>query len=257
MKKNLLLIGLVLALSLSASAQYKGFTFGFKAGPNVGWAGSSTNTAHAVGARAGGDIGFIAEYYFTDNYAIVTGVNVSFLGGRYTFENGRMVTSGDSIPVSVFQPFQVDRTYKTTLYELPIMLKMVTNDLGAYPIRVYAQVGAGVGYNHKVLVKDGIDGGEISETWEKTNKEFSNLRVALKIGAGVEYAIDDNLRIFGGFYYSHDFVNHINWVSPNYAGYYIDPDGEAYLDANGDKIKRDPKLNLLHNRVGFEVGVLF
>ena len=251
MKKNLLLIGLVLTLSLSASAQYKGFTFGFKAGPNIGWAGSATNTALSAGVRAGGDIGFIAEYYFTDNYAIVTGINVSFLGGHYTFENGYV----DSL--SVFHTYGVDRTFKTTLYELPLMLKLVTNDLGALPFRIYAQVGGGVGYNHKVLVKDGIDGGDISETWEKTNKEFSNLRVALKVGAGVEYAFDDDLRVFAGFYYSHDFVNHINWVKPNYAGYYIDPDGEVYLDANGDKIKRDPKLNLLHNRVGFEVGVLF
>ena len=246
MKKNLLLIGLVLTLSLSASAQYKGFSFGFKVGPNFGWAGSSTNTAKALKARTGADLGFIAEYYFTDNYALITGIDVSFLGGRYNFENGRMI--GDSIPV--FQTYMVDRTYKTTLYELPLMLKLVTNDLGAYPIRAYAQVGGGVGYNHKVTVKDGIDGGEISETWEKTNKEFSNLRVSLKIGAGAQYTIEDNLRVFLGIYYSHDVVNNINWVKPNYAGNYIGAD-ETVLQ------ERETKLNLLQNRIGIEVGVLF
>ena len=257
MKKNLLLIGLVLTLSLSASAQYKGFSFGFKAGPNFGWAGSSTNTATPIkkAVRTGADIGFIAEYYFTDNYAIVTGIDVSFLGGHYAFDNGRMVMTNDTIPV--FETFQVDRTYKTTLYELPLMLKLVTNDLNMTPFRVYAQVGAGVGYNHKVTVKDGIDGGDISDTWEKTNKEYSNLRVSLKIGAGAQYTIEDNLRVFAGIYFSHDVVNNINWVKPNYAGYYIDSNGEEFLDADGNKIKRDAKLNLLQNRIGIEVGILF
>lgn len=249
MKKNLLLVGLMLALTLSASAQYKGFSFGFKVGPNFGWAGSSTNTARPVkkAVRTGADLGFIAEYYFTDNYAIVMGIDVSFLGGHYSFENGRMTT--DSIPV--FQTYMIDRTYKTTLYEFPLMLKLVTNDLNMTPFRVYAQVGGGIGYNHKVTVKDGIDGGPISETWEKTKKEYSNLRVSLKIGAGAQYTIEDNLRVFLGVYYSHDFVNNINWVKPNYAGDYIDVDGETKI---GD---RDVRLNLLQNRIGIEAGVLF
>ena len=42
MKKNLLLAGLLLAMTLSVSAQYKGFSFGFKLGPGFDWVGSTT-----------------------------------------------------------------------------------------------------------------------------------------------------------------------------------------------------------------------
>lgn len=247
MKKNLLIIGLMLAMSLTASAQYKGFSFGFKLGPNWGWTGSTTGAAVSEGARTGFDLGVVAEYYFADNYAIVTGVNVGFLGGHYSFQNGRMVMDADS--VAVLQTYPVDRTYKTTLYEIPVMLKMVTNELGNLPLRAYAQVGGGIGYAQKVKVKDAIDGAEAPADWGITDKEFSNLRASLKIGAGAQYALDQSTRVFAGIYFSHDFINNINSISPNYYGNYYE---------NGvDIADRETKLNMLQNRLGIELGVLF
>ena len=249
MKKNLLFIGLMLAMSLSASAQYKGFAFGFKVGPNWGWTGSTTGAAVSQGARTGFDLGVVAEYYFADNYALVSGINVDFVGGKYMFERGRMVV--DSInPDGYVEVYGVNRIYKSTIYEIPLMLKMETNDLGNLPLRAYAQVGGGIGYAQKVKVKDAIpsEGIETPAEWGITDREFSNIRVSLKIGAGAQYAVDETTRIFAGFYFSHDFINNINSINPNYYKYY-----------NGDKDlgERDVKLNMVQNRIGIEVGVLF
>lgn len=248
MKKNLLFIGLMLALSLTASAQNDGFAFGFKVGPNMGWTGSTTDAAIREGSRVGFDLGVIAEFYFAENYAISTGVNVGLMGGHYSFDKGQMVT--DSLG-SHINPCFVDRVYKSTLYEIPIMLKMVTNELGNTPVRVYAQVGAGLGLvPQKVRVKDAINGNATSDKWEITNKEYSLFRTSLKIAAGAQYSLDESTRLFAGFYFSHDFLNNINHISPNYAGNYYDENGENIGD-------RDTKLNVLQNRLGFEVGVLF
>ena len=256
MKKNLLFIGLILAMSLSASAQYKGFAFGFKVGPNWGWTGSTTGAAVSLGARTGFDVGVVAEYYFADNYAIVSGVNVDFLGGKYTFDKGRMVT--DSLnPDGFLEKYGVNRIYKTTLYEIPLMLKMETNDLGNLPLRAYAQVGGGIGYAQKVKVKDAIpaDGIDTPADWGVTNKEFSNIRASLKIGAGAQYAIDESTRLFAGVYFSHDFINNVNYISPNYCGNYYEFNYETNeLNKLGE---RDTKLNVLQNRIGLEVVVLF
>lgn len=243
MKKSLLMVGLLMALTLSASAQYKGFSFGFKLGPNWGWTGSTTGAAVSNGARTGLDLGVVAEYYFADNYALVSGINVGFLGGKYTFENGRMVA--DSL-----QTYDVNRIYKSTLYEIPLMLKMVTNDLGDLPLRIYAQVGGGIGYAQKVKVKDAIpvDGIETPDDWGITNKEFSNIRVSLKAAAGAQYALDESTRLFAGVYFSHDLLNNINSVSPNYYKFY---------DGNKDLGERKTKLNMIQNRIGIEVGILF
>jgi hypothetical protein len=252
MKKNLLFIGLMMAFSLSVSAQNEGFAFGFKFGPNFGWTGSTTATADNLGSKTGFDVGVVSEYYFADNYAFVTGVNVSFLGGHYMFDNAHLVT--DSLnPDGFLEKFGVDRTYKSTIYEIPLMLKMVTNELGNVPLRIYAEVGGGIGLAaKKVRVKDAIPSQNVTapDKWNTTNKEYSNLRASLKIGAGAQYTVDESTRLFAGVYFSHDFINMINYIRPDYCG--------NYFDAEGNKIgARDPKLNVLQNRIGIEVGVLF
>ena len=247
MKKNLLFIGLMMAFSLSVSAQNEGFAFGFKFGPNFGWTGSTTATADNLGSKTGFDVGVVSEYYFADNYAFVTGVNVSFLGGHYMFDNAHLVT--DSLnPDGFLEKFGVDRTYKSTIYEIPLMLKMVTNQFGDFPMRYFAQVGAGFGYASKVKVADAFDGVERPDVYGVTNKEFSNLRLALKAGIGAQYSIDETMRLFLAVNFSHDFVNNINSISPNYYRFY---------QGNKQIGEREVKLNLLQNRVGIEVGILF
>lgn len=241
MKKNLLFIGLLMAMSLTASAQYKGFSFGLKMGPGFDWTGSTTGAAVNEGVRTGFGVGLVAEYYFANNYAIVTGVNVNMNRGHYSFDNAHMV---DSVLVT----YPVDRYYKSTVYEIPLMLKMMTNELGNLPLRAYAQVGAGLGYAQKVKAKDSyLDVTE--DGYSATHKEFSNLRASMKFGAGAQYALDASTRVFAGLYFSHDFINNINSISPNYYGNFYE---------NGDKIgERETKLNMLQNRFGIEVGVLF
>ena len=150
MKKNLLVIGLMLAMSLTVSAQNQGFAFGIKLGPNFGWTGSTT--AQSLGSRTGFDVGVVGEYYFADNYAIVSGVNVSFLGGHYLFDNAHIVT--DSLnPDGFLEMYGVDRTFKSTIYEIPLMLKMVTNEFGDIPLRAYFEVGGGIGLAAKKVME--------------------------------------------------------------------------------------------------------
>ena len=242
MKKSLLFVGFMLAMSLTMSAQNNGFAFGFKLGPGFDWTGSTTGAAKNEGMRMGFGVGVVAEYYFADNYAIVTGVNVNMNRGHYSFDNAHMVMGADSVAVP--EIYSVDRKYKSTVYEIPLMLKMMTNELGNLPLRAYAQVGAGLGYAQRVKIQDDNAG-----DYSASNKEYSNLRASLKIGAGAQYAIDESTRIFAGLYFSHDFLNNINSITPNYYKFYFD---------NGEKIgERETKLNVLQNRIGLEVGVLF
>lgn len=242
MKKSLLFVGLMLAVTLGASAQDKGFAFGFKVGPGFDWTGSTTGGAINEGTRVGLGVGFVAEYYFAENYAIVSGVNVNLNRGHYSFVDGIL----DSL--ANLQTYNVDRLYKGTVYEIPVMLKMVTNQFGNVPMRYYAQVGAGIGYAQKVRVADEFENLARPDDYTSTNKEFSNLRVALKAGMGLQYSIDETLRLFLGVYFSHDFVNNINSISPNYYRYY---------QGNKSIGERETKLNLLQNRFGIEVGILF
>lgn len=242
MKKSLLFVGLMLAMSLTMSAQNNGFAFGFKFGPGFDWTGSTTGAAVNEGMRTGFGVGVVAEYYFAENYAIVSGINVNMNRGHYSFENARNAMGADS--VAFVEKYNVDRMYKATVYEIPLMLKMMTNELGNLPLRAYAQVGGGIGYAERVKVMDDNSGAYVA-----SNKEYSNLRASLKIGAGAQYALDESTRLFAGVYFSHDFINNINSITPNHYKFYFDGDEKVG--------ERETKLNMLQNRFGVEVGVLF
>ena len=250
MKKSLLIVGLLMAMSLTASAQYKGFSFGFKVGPSFDWTGSKTGAAINQRTKTGFDVGLVAEYYFAENYAIVTGINVDFVNGQYKFDDMRNV-SVDTI--NDFQLGTVDRKFKTTIYEIPLMLKLVTPELGNLPLRAYAQVGGAFGYTQRVKVMDTFTLGEINDTdYRATKGEYNPFHASLRIGAGAEYTLLETTRVFAGIYFSHDFLNSISTggagITSNYVKYY-----------NGDKNlgERDLKLNVLQNRLGIEVGIFF
>ncbi len=249
MKKSLLIVGLLMAMSLTASAQYKGFSFGFKVGPSFDWTGSKTGAAINQRTKTGFDVGLVAEYYFAENYAIVTGVNVDFVNGQYKFDDKRNV-SADTI--NDFQLGTVDRKFKTTIYEIPLMLKLVTPELGNLPLRAYAQVGGAFGYTQRVKVMDTFTLGEINDTdYRATDGEYNPFHASLRIGAGAEYTLLETTRVFAGIYFSHDFLNSISrgaLVTSNY---------EKYYAGNKDLGERDLKLNVLQNRIGIEVGVFF
>jgi hypothetical protein len=250
MKKSLLIVGLLLAMSLTASAQYKGFSFGFKLGPTFDWTGSKTGAAINQSTKTGFDLGVVAEYYFAENYAIVTGVNVDFVKGHYSFDDMRNISAIDSI--TDYQLGTIDRQFKTTIYEIPLMLKMVTPELGGLPLRAYAQVGGAFGYTQRVKVMDTFTLGEINDKdYRATDGEYNPFHASLRIGAGAEYTILETTRVFAGLYFSHDFLNSISrgaLVTSNY---------EKYYAGNKDLGERDLKLNVLQNRIGIEFGIFF
>ena len=250
MKKSLLMVGLLLAMSLTASAQYKGFSFGFKLGPTFDWTDSKTGAAINQGTKTGFDLGVVAEYYFAENYAIVTGVNVDFVKGHYSFDDMRNISAIDSI--TDYQLGTIDRQFKTTIYEIPLMLKMVTPELGGLPLRAYAQVGGAFGYTQRVKVMDTFTLGEINDKdYRATDGEYNPFHASLRIGAGAEYTLLETTRVFAGIYFSHDFLNSISrgaLVTSNY---------EKYYAGNKDLGERDLKLNVLQNRIGVEFGIFF
>ena len=250
MKKNLLIIGLLLAMSLGVSAQNTGFAFGLKLGPGFDWTGSTTGAAKSEGVRTGFGVGLVAEYYFAENYAIVTGVNVNMNRGHYSFQNAHL----DS--VAGVSPFSVDRYYKSTVSEIPLMLKMVTPEMGNIPLRAYAQLGAAFGITPVVKVKDEFELDELEPIEDKVYRvakgEYNPIHASLRAGVGVEYAFLETTRAFLGVYYSYDILNGISsgvhGITNNYRKYYC---------GNKDLGERPNRLDIHQHRIGIELGVLF
>ena len=252
MKKTLLFVGLMLALSLGASAQDQEFSFGLRLGPNFTWTASRQGAAVNEGTGVGFDMGFVAEYYFTENYAIVSGVNVNFVKGHYSFDD-KYVTAPDTLL------YNIDRQFRTTVYEIPLMLKLVTPELGNLPLRAYAQLGGAFGITPSVKVKDKftLDGNTDpafgNDAYSASRKgEYNPIHASLRVGAGAEYALLESTRVFLGFYYSYDFLNSISsgaqGITSNYRKYYCG--NEAFG-------QRPVRLDFCQHRIGVEVGILF
>lgn len=251
MKKSLLIVGLLMAMSLSAFAQYDGASFGFRLGPTFNWVGSSKGEADNQKVPVGFDLGFVFEYYFTENYAFVTGVNVNFLNGKYSFGDMRDTNAVDTI--TNYQLDTVTRAFKTTEFEIPLMLKLVTPEIGNLPLRAYAQLGGAFGITPIVKVKDEFPFGDINDSEFRVAKgEYNPIHVSLRIGAGAEYAFLETTRAFLGVYYSYDILNGISsgaqGITHNYRKYY---GGDEALGA------RPAILDIHQHRIGVEMGIFF
>lgn len=250
MKKSLLFAIVMLALTLSASAQYRGFTFGMKMGPSFDWAGSKNNTLQNEGTRMGFRWGLVADYYFSENYAIVTGLNVNYLRGHYSYDE-KMAFALDSV-TNYYAMGNLDRYYKATTFEIPIALKMVTEEFG--PFSFFAQVGASVGYTRKALAKDTFAGtGEDAaytysdEEYVSARAQYNPLHLGLNVAVGGQFIIKGSTRAFADLYYSRDLLNGIEMIK--YSRY--------YAGQKSDEMRRPENLDYRQNIFGVEVGILF
>ena len=233
------------------TARYKSFGFGFKMGPTFNWISSSTGEATNKSLKTGFDLGFKTEFYFTENYAIVTGLNVNFLNGRYTYADMRDPNATDNFVMGT-----VDRTYKTTAFEIPLMVKMMTEQFGLF--KYFAELGVGFGLSPRVSVNDRFQVDNETAWTPLTDgkytladkEEYSNFRFDARGALGLQYTIQGTTRVFADVFYAHNFLNNIqaSVIGKNYRKYY-----------NGNKNlgERPDKLNVLQNQLGIEVGILF
>ncbi len=259
MKKNFIIAALMLFVSLTASAQYKPFNFGLKFGPNMQWAGSSTKTVKNDKVKAGFNLGFVAEFYFVENYAIETGINLDFLRNRYIYEEARMVPDRitglniDSITG------EVNRTMRGTYVEIPVMLKMRTNEFGDW--RFFGEIGASIGVRCKVSAKDiftyDILDDEYTYPKDEKEAEFINVReqynpVTVKyiIAGGAEYAINGDTRAFARLIFN---GNILNAMSLKYKrnSFGDEPNNYKY-----ERLEND-RLDVHAYGIGIEFGIMF
>lgn len=241
MRKNVLLAAILLAVSVNLFAQYKEFGFGVKLGPTFEWAGSKNNTVQNEATRAGFKWGVFGEYYFAENYAIVTGLNGNHLRDSYSF-NEKMLHHADTLSGVM------NRNFKGMYLEIPVLLKMRTEEFGDF--QFFAEFGAGLGLRRRAWAQDEFkvpaptraDGQQTSTEYVAVPGQYNPLRCNLLIAAGAEYMIKGSTRAFANLTYSRDLAN----------GFSIPFRNHYLTDAD-----RKTKLDLRRNIIGVEVGILF
>ena len=190
--------------------------FGVFLAPNISWM-KPTNTKsndglHRVssdGSKVGFTWGLIADYYFTDNYAIETGFQLNSTGG--------IISTEHVLPVPVNESYisGTNFDYNLQYVEVPFNLKLISDEIGG-GLKLFGQLGASVGVNiskkatYVVNYYDNDNGTSGMVTGEKERLSgtlpVSPIMFSLNVGGGIEYALGEKISIYTGVIFNNGFA---------------------------------------------------
>jgi hypothetical protein len=200
--KRLLLSILLTFLLYQAQAQYKPVIFGLKVGGNLGWMKSDAEGYSGDGVVPGFTWGFIGDFFVMENYAISTGFNVNFNGGKLEYPHA-MDLGSDTVPVGGM----LHRRYSLKYLQIPLALKMKA-EIGE-KLRLFGKVGIGTAFNLSSRAEDDFiyEGGESSSEKKNINDEITLMRQSLLIGGGVELVLKGSTSLVFEVTYDNGFNN--------------------------------------------------
>ena len=181
-------------LPFVSSAQDKNFQLGFTFTPNIGWA--QINDGNPNYTSDGSDLGFsyglIGDFGFSDNYFFSTAFTITSVNNKISIANS---------------PNSENRTIKLQYIEVPLTIKLKTNEMAGK--NFYGQFGLGTGI--KVRGKydsEVVSGGQVISRNEKQEFEDGNtFRLSLVAGAGVQWNLGESSKVITGFTFNNGFTN--------------------------------------------------
>ncbi len=189
--------------------------FGVFLAPNISWM-KATNTKsndglHRVssdGSKVGFTWGLMADYYFSDNYALETGFQLNNTGGIISTEHVTPYPLNESyIRSSNFD-------YNLQFVEVPFNLKLISDEIGG-GLKLFGQLGASVGVNINkkatyvvTYVDDAGTSGTVTGEKERITGvlPISPVMFSLNVGGGLEYALGEKISIYGGVIFNNGFA---------------------------------------------------
>jgi hypothetical protein len=266
--KKIILVTLVAICTTAAIAQTKAWKIALHADPNVSWLKPNNNDVDAGGAKLNFGFGISIDRMFTENYAIATGIQIFNTGGVLNYYRTDSATNKTNTTINYPSIADLNRTYKLKYLEVPLTLRLRTNEIGYFTY--WVQAGIGLGFNIKAraddeidhkkiqIVKDGpwieagdqvIDnvGNEAKED-EIINDEIRLFRTSLIIGGGVEYNLSGDVSAVAGVIFNNAFSNVIKseGVESN--------NGEPSVKGNNHQTF---DMKAISNALSLQVGILF
>lgn len=260
MKKiiSFIIAALVAAPLVAQSQQWK---IALHFDPNISWVKPDSKHLSAGKNKLNFGFGVSIDKMFTDNYAIGTGFNIVNTGGQLTYFQERKTSDNKLKTIA-----ELERTYSLQYAEIPITLKLRTNEIGY--ITYWAQVGVGLGINIKAKSDDdvdykkiAIDSSGVTVRWDDATDEpdediededigddIGIFRTSLIIGGGIEYNLSGDASIVAGVIFNNAFSNILK--------------GSGVENSNDEPVINNNKpesfdLKGINNLVSLQIGFLF
>ena len=188
--------------------------FGAFAAPTISWMRPTTATddARQFNVRNEGSVvgfmwGLMADYNFAPNYALATGL-------QYNSTGGHIVAEAVNAPTTRDQVRRADFTYRVAYAEVPLHLKLRTDDISGF--RFFGQLGVTAGVNIGKKADYSVSYLDANAAPRDTSGNDVKIRggigsiapllLQLNVGAGTEYAIGEKLSAYVGIFFNNGFV---------------------------------------------------
>ncbi len=199
-KKLTLLLLFLLFVTLNTNAQQR-IRLGLHFDPLISWFGTDIGEVNNDGARPGINFGLSFNRSFTSNYSFSTGVNLVSAAGRLTHSDTTKLVPHDSGDELITVPPDESVLYKIQYVEVPIGLKLKTNEIG------YITFFSDVGVDPKILVGGKMDIPALNIEGEKAMEELKLFNLSYHIIAGIEYGLGGNTSALLGLGFHNNFLD--------------------------------------------------
>jgi hypothetical protein len=211
MKKIALLFCFSAFLLTGISAQEsRGMRFGFQASPSWSWLRTNDKKIEGLNSNWGMKLGMMGEYYFADNYAIISGLGFGFNHGGFLqngYNKGVYWPKSDlSAPNLDTLPLNAKLHYRVTYVEIPLGLKMRGGSNEDSRMKFYAEAPVfTLGFVTKATGDLGGTG-PVSDD-EVIRPDVNGLSLSWGLGAGIEYEFATNATLVAGLTYQKQFTD--------------------------------------------------
>ncbi|MBT3963087.1 MAG: outer membrane beta-barrel protein [Flavobacteriales bacterium] len=233
------------------------FRFGLHGSPNFGWIKPNIKEFEKSGLqpRFGFGYGLMMDYRFSEspNYLFSTGVNLSQFGGGLVepWDSTVLVPNVDTTTYYG----KLDRTYQLQYVNIPIMLKMRTNEIGY--MSYFASVGFDLGVRTRAFANDNFEWtnslGPANEEDVNIQDDIGLFRVALNLTGGGEFNLTGNTNVYIGVGWHNTLLNMFQGSE-----HVIQPDANGFPETDGNGvsiISRQKKA--VPNYISLDLGLFF
>jgi len=189
-------------------SEFRKFRMGIYGGMGWGWMKPKTTDYISDGSKFAYSYGLITDYNFTENYTLSTGFSISNTGGNLNYSDSSVV-SGTTSAYGM-----LNRNYSISYFEIPILIKMKTNQMGY--LTYFAQLGVRNYMRLNSTYDETFAYSDNGSTKTVVTDDFENsdginfYRMSFSFGLGAEYAISKTFSAFGYISYDNGLTNVLN-----------------------------------------------
>jgi hypothetical protein len=212
--RKLITFALLALLATNATAgSDEGLHFGLKAAPSLSWLRTDSKGIESNGSKFGFNYGLITEFNFSDHYAFATGIDVTYRGGKL-----RSTTTTESIinGTAATTTTTTDVTNTLQYIEIPLTLKLKTNEIGYFTYYLQAGLAPGINIRARSDYKSNTQVTQTGQPTTTTNfseddadiqSSINTLNLSMIIGGGVEYTLSGTTVLLTGIEFNNGLLD--------------------------------------------------